>query len=63
MCYIGGESINERIVREGWALNYRKYSCDYLQGESEAQRAAAGHIGAGVPRGGKRRDARLREPS
>ena len=24
VCYVGGESINERIVREGWALDYRQ---------------------------------------
>ena len=42
VCYAGGESINERIVREGWALDYRKYSSDYLQAEAEAKRAGAG---------------------
>jgi endonuclease YncB( thermonuclease family) len=26
VCYVGGEDLNERIVREGWALDYRKYS-------------------------------------
>lgn len=42
VCYANGESINERIVREGWALDFRKYSTDYLQAESEAKRAGAG---------------------
>jgi Staphylococcal nuclease homologue len=42
VCYVGGESINERIVREGWALDYRKYSTDYLQAEAQAKRAGAG---------------------
>jgi endonuclease YncB( thermonuclease family) len=42
VCYVGGESINERIVGEGWALDYRKYSTDYLQAEAEAKRAGAG---------------------
>src|SRR5512134_1081004 len=42
VCYVGGESINERIVREGWALDYRKYSTDYLQAEADAKRAGAG---------------------
>jgi endonuclease YncB( thermonuclease family) len=46
VCYVGGESINERIVREGWALDYRKYSSGYLQAES-----AAKHDGAGMWRG------------
>ena len=42
VCYAGGESINERIVREGWGLDYRKYSTDYLQAEADAKRAGAG---------------------
>ena len=42
VCYAGGENLNERIVREGWALDFRKYSTDYLQAESEAKRAGAG---------------------
>jgi endonuclease YncB( thermonuclease family) len=23
VCYVAGESINDRLVREGWALDYR----------------------------------------
>jgi hypothetical protein len=43
VCYANGESINnERIGREGWALDFRKYSTDYLQAESEAKRAGTG---------------------
>jgi endonuclease YncB( thermonuclease family) len=42
VCYADGDSINERIVREGWALDFRKYSSDYLQAESAAKRAGAG---------------------
>jgi endonuclease YncB( thermonuclease family) len=42
VCYVGGEHLNERIVREGWALDFRKYSTDYLQAEAEARRAGAG---------------------
>jgi endonuclease YncB( thermonuclease family) len=42
VCFVGGESINERIVREGWALDYRKYSTDYLQAEPAAKRDGAG---------------------
>jgi endonuclease YncB( thermonuclease family) len=26
VCYVGGEDLNERLVREGWALNFRRYS-------------------------------------
>jgi endonuclease YncB( thermonuclease family) len=42
VCYVGGEDLNERIVREGWALDCRKYSTAYLQAESAAKRAGAG---------------------
>jgi endonuclease YncB( thermonuclease family) len=42
VCYVGGEDLNERIVREGWALDFRRYSSDYLAAESEAKRAGAG---------------------
>ena len=42
VCYVGGDSINERLVTEGWALDYRKYSSDYLQAEADAKRAGAG---------------------
>jgi endonuclease YncB( thermonuclease family) len=30
------------LVSEGWALDYRKYSSDYLQAEADAKRAGAG---------------------
>ena len=42
ICYVGGEDLSERIVREGWALDYRKYSTNYLQTGAEAKRAGAG---------------------
>jgi endonuclease YncB( thermonuclease family) len=42
VCYFGGEDLNERIVREGWALDFRRYSADYLRAEAEAKRAGAG---------------------
>ena len=42
VCYVGGESINDRLVRDGWALDYRKYSTDYLEAEAEAKRRGAG---------------------
>jgi endonuclease YncB( thermonuclease family) len=30
VCYVAGD-LNERIVREGWALDFRRYSSDYLR--------------------------------
>lgn len=42
VCYVGGENVNDRLVREGWALDYRKYSTDYLAAEAEAKRQEAG---------------------
>ena len=44
--HTGGEDINDGLVREGWALDYRKYSTGYLAA-AEAKRQ-----GAGVWRGG-----------
>ena len=41
-CYVGGEDQNERIVRKGWALAFRRYSTSYLQAEAAAKRAGAG---------------------
>jgi hypothetical protein len=40
VCYAGGESINDRLVREGWALDYRKYSSDYLAAEASPDMAS-----------------------
>ncbi|MBD2372841.1 MULTISPECIES: thermonuclease family protein [Leptolyngbya] len=34
--------INEWLVRNGWAVAYRKYSSDYLSAEADAQRQKAG---------------------
>ena len=43
VCYIGGNiNVNERMVRQGWALAYRQYSNDYVSAEAEAQRERAG---------------------
>jgi endonuclease YncB( thermonuclease family) len=42
VCYVAGESLNDRLVREGWALDYRKYSTDYMEAEAEAKRRGAG---------------------
>ena len=40
ICYaggIGGPDIGERMVREGWALAYRRYATDYVDEEDEAR--------------------------
>ena len=42
ICHVGGENLNERIVREGWALDFWRYSTDYLKAEANAKRAGAG---------------------
>lgn len=41
-CYVGGEDINARMVREGLALAYRKYSSDYVPQEIQARADGAG---------------------
>lgn len=41
-CYLGGENLNERIVREGWALDFRRYTSVYLPAEDQAKRRGAG---------------------
>ena len=42
VCYVGGENLNDRIVREGWAIDFRRYSSDYLEAEAQARRDGAG---------------------
>jgi endonuclease YncB( thermonuclease family) len=42
VCYVGGEDLNERIVTEGWALDFRRYTNAYLPAEAEARRRGAG---------------------
>lgn len=36
-CYLGRRDINEWMVREGWAVAYRKYSTDYVAVEEAAR--------------------------
>ena len=36
VCRVGGEDLNAWMVREGWAMAYRKYSTDYVEEEQEA---------------------------
>ena len=35
-CYIGGININKWLVRNGWAIAYRKYSFKYIEDEHTA---------------------------
>ncbi|CCZ30876.1 putative staphylococcal nuclease-like protein [Proteobacteria bacterium CAG:495] len=42
VCYVGGEDINRKMVSEGWAVAYTRYSDDYAPAEKEAQRAKRG---------------------
>jgi endonuclease YncB( thermonuclease family) len=42
VCYIGSVDLNARMVRDGWALAYRRYASDYIAEESEARAAGSG---------------------
>lgn len=42
VCRVGGEDLSEWLVREGWALAYRKYSSDYVTDEREAENGKRG---------------------
>jgi len=35
--YIGDTNLNAEIVRQGWAVAYRRYSEDYVEAENEAR--------------------------
>ena len=37
ICYVNGVDINSLMVKNGWALAYRKYSMDYIDEEKEAK--------------------------
>lgn len=41
-CYLAGENINETLVRQGWAVAYRRYSDRYTQAEADARTAKRG---------------------
>ena len=41
-CYSGTVNLNAELVRQGWALAYRRYSKDYIPAEKEAQAAMRG---------------------
>jgi endonuclease YncB( thermonuclease family) len=42
VCYLGDQDLNARMVRDGWALAYRRYANDYVTQESEARAAGSG---------------------
>ena len=42
VCYANGVNLNAEMVRQGWALAYRRYSKDYVSAEDEAQAAKRG---------------------
>ena len=37
VCWLGDEDLNDWLVRNGWALAYRRYSQDYVDAENEAR--------------------------
>jgi len=41
-CNVGGRSINEWLVSNGWALAYREFGKDYVAAEAQAQAARRG---------------------
>ena len=47
VCHAGGQDLNGRLVAEGMALAYRRYSTDYV-GAEEAARAAGTGLWAGL---------------
>lgn len=42
VCYAGSDDLNAWMVREGWAVAYRRYSKDYIDEEAEARAAGNG---------------------
>jgi endonuclease YncB( thermonuclease family) len=42
VCYSGTVNLNAELVRQGWALAYRRYSKDYISAEKYAQEAKRG---------------------
>jgi endonuclease YncB( thermonuclease family) len=41
-CYSGSLNLNAELVRQGWAIAYRRYSKDYISAEKEAQETKRG---------------------
>ena len=42
VCTVGGVLLNNRMVAEGWAVAYRRYSMDYVGEEDQAREARRG---------------------
>ena len=42
VCFSGSINLNAEMVRQGWALAYRRYSKDYVVAEVEAREAKRG---------------------
>ena len=42
VCYVGKINLNVMMVRNGWALAYRKYSTDYVDAEAAAKKDGIG---------------------
>ncbi len=42
VCYHKGQNLNAWMVRQGWALAYRRYSKDYVGQEQQAEASKAG---------------------
>lgn len=42
ICYVDGQSLNALMVREGWALAYRRYGLDYVSEEQQARAEGRG---------------------
>ena len=42
VCYLDATNLNAEMVRNGWALAYRKYSTDYIQSEDIAKSNKSG---------------------
>ena len=42
VCYAGPYDLNANMVRQGWALAYRRYSMDYVDDENAAKVARKG---------------------
>lgn len=42
VCFVGNIDISSMLVREGWALAYRRYSSDYIDVEKSARQANLG---------------------
>ena len=50
VCFAGGENLNQWLVRQGFALAYRKYSQDYVADEDQARASGRGlWAGAFIP--------------